>query len=160
MCDIINDQLIQWAKEGYAPQLVYDDNGHWAVSFDSFGPADGAPDSVDGDLQWCDTPMNAVLAARDVDGRQHHTVATRTLVADQNTLYILHNTHVVTETRLPYDASIAIRYIHDRVSDEGVNKMSVEEIMQFVDACTEQVRKTRERMKHAARRWVDEENEA
>jgi len=31
--DIIK-QLEDWVAIGFAPQLVYDDNGHWALTFD------------------------------------------------------------------------------------------------------------------------------
>ena len=61
----INSKLIEWSKEGYCPQLMYDDNGHWAVSFDSFGPASGGQETVfyDGVI-WKDTPLEAVEAVK------------------------------------------------------------------------------------------------
>jgi len=65
MSDSVNDQLIAWAKEGYAPQLVYDDDGHWAVAMDSYGPVGGAPDAIlDDDLIWAGTPIEAIEAIR------------------------------------------------------------------------------------------------
>ena len=63
---MINKQLLKWSHEGYAPQLIYDDNGQWAVSFDSFGMATGGVDCVFiADVVWQDTPKQAVMAAVD-----------------------------------------------------------------------------------------------
>jgi len=60
----MNDQLIKWADEGYAPSLLYDDDGHWAISFAGVmcvsNPADQS--FYDDDLVWRDTPQEAVDA--------------------------------------------------------------------------------------------------
>ena len=62
----MNEQLIAWAKEGYAPTLLYDDNGHWAVSFDGImsvdSPAEQSFYTGGNELTWRDTPQEAVDA--------------------------------------------------------------------------------------------------
>jgi len=61
----MNEQLLKWAKEGYAPTLLYDDNGHWAISFcgmlDVGNPSNQSFTS-DFSLHWRDTPQSAVYA--------------------------------------------------------------------------------------------------
>lgn len=42
------EQLDQWAQEGNCPALIFDDNGHWAVSFDGIQTCQQgeAPESI------------------------------------------------------------------------------------------------------------------
>lgn len=62
-----------WASQGYCPALLYDDNGHWTVSFDGIqniprGENPVVTDStffVDKD-SWKDTVIDAVLHAQEV----------------------------------------------------------------------------------------------
>ena len=59
----MNKQLLKWAKEGYAPTLLYDDNGHWAISFSGLidvGSPSSQSFSTDSSLRWQDTPREAV----------------------------------------------------------------------------------------------------
>lgn len=68
----------KWADDGLCPMLVYDDDGHWAVSFDGYGPVIeedihkdevGVTAVVQPD-QWRDTVREALEAA--VAARAEH----------------------------------------------------------------------------------------
>jgi hypothetical protein len=55
----------EWASSGLCPTLLFDDDGHWFVSFDGFGPV-GAVEGVHSAFageQWHDTVREAIDAA-------------------------------------------------------------------------------------------------
>ena len=65
-------QFTRWADEGLCPALVFDDNGHWAVSFDGAGEmftGDDPPqkgtvrEALVEPGKWRDTPAEAIDAA-------------------------------------------------------------------------------------------------
>jgi len=62
----VNEQLLKWANEGYAPTLLYDDDGHWAVCFSGMMSMEDAAiqQTFSGvELLWRDTPEDAVMSA-------------------------------------------------------------------------------------------------
>jgi hypothetical protein len=69
----INKALLDLCDKGYAPCLVSDDNGRWAVSCSGIYPASGEIRWMNvllDDVIWCDTPESAVekfLAINDIN---------------------------------------------------------------------------------------------
>jgi len=64
--------MIEWLEfmttKGYCPNLVCDDDGHWAVSVQSLASCRPKPDEItiftDAD-QWADSIEGAIMLARD-----------------------------------------------------------------------------------------------
>ena len=61
----LNKILLSLTSEGYAPTVLYDDNGHWSVSFNGMMSTahPGHQEFIEPDLQWFDTPLDAAINA-------------------------------------------------------------------------------------------------
>ena len=62
--------LEKLSKDGYAPSLLNDDNGHWAVKFDSYQTVPLSEDPADVSIttyimadEWKDTIIEALIYA-------------------------------------------------------------------------------------------------
>ena len=60
----LNQILLDLASEGYAPSLLYDNNGHWALSFDGM-MLNSEPEvqCFEEPVRWFDTPLEAAMNA-------------------------------------------------------------------------------------------------
>lgn len=62
----LEEILVKLTELGFAPALVYDDNGHWAVSMQGVSPAKEKPEAMTvllQDVDWCNTPKEAFYRA-------------------------------------------------------------------------------------------------